>query len=653
MKKIQYILATLAFLFLASCTEEVFFSSDTEALGTFQITAPESAATYSLNSGTPENTIIFNWSEAKPGVNKKATYSINFYKVDEENPFISFPSDEEGTLNMLTLSFANLDDALESAGFAMAEKATVQWQVMATNGDVEITTSKSNISLVRFATNGISTFNLLTPANNNIIKADIYVTPNENVSFTWNAAETTSNSGTVNYEILFDVLTGDFSSPLKTFDVANATSFNITHKEIGEIFGSNPNVKWTVKATIEGTEISLNANPNYINWDVFVINEFYLVGSHVGWDNSNATPFINKGNGAFELQIDLPANSEFKFLPQLGSWDGDWGEDPANPGKIIQDGEQNIKTVNAGRYVIKVDFPTLSFSVVEFKAPDNLFLTGSPVGWNATNGIPFYNDGNGVFSLTYNFDANAEFKFLPTNIDFSGDWGLDPVNPGAIIQEGEQNIKVENAGTYVVIVDYNSLTFKVANISTMYMVGSFVSWNASNATPFYTSGNGVFTQVQTLDAGAEFKLIPNAGSFDGDWGESQNSSGKIVQDDEQNIKAASAGTYMITVDFNELSYRLTEIPNNLYLVGSPNGWNNATAPQFTKISEGLFEITQTLVSTDEFKFLPVQGSWDNDWGESKKYAGMPVRDDEDNVKSPGNGTYTITVDYNKGTLKVQ
>jgi len=109
---------------------------------------------------------------------------------------------------------------------------------------------------------------------------------------------------------------------------------------------------------------------------------------------------------------------------------------------------------------------------------------------------------------------------------------------------------------------------------------------------------------------------------------------------------------VVTVDFTTLTFNLKELPTNLFLVGSPNSWNNATAPAFTKLSEGIFELSITLTDSDEFKFLPVQGSWDNDWGESKAHAGMLVRDDENNVKSPGNGTYTITVDFNKGTVTV-
>ena len=242
---------------------------------------------------------------------------------------------------------------------------------------------------------------------------------------------------------------------------------------------------------------------------------------------------------------------------------------------------------------------------------------------------------------------------MPTLGAWDGDWGEDPANAGGLIQDGEQNIKITTAGKYVVIVDFNNLTVNASAINNLYSVGSHNGWNNGDATQqFYSSGNGVFTRVQTFDAGAEFKLIPTSGSWDGDWAENPESAGKLVQDGESNIPVTNAGTYMINIDFNTLSFTLTEIPDNLFLVGSPNGWDNATAPAFTKLSEGVFEISQTLLSSDIFKFLPTLGSWDNDWGENPAYPGMLVRDGENNVNSPGDGTFNITVDFTKGTVTV-
>lgn len=298
----------------------------------------------------------------------------------------------------------------------------------------------------------------------------------------------------------------------------------------------------------------------------------------------------------------------------------------------------------------------ISISVTAFgiDVPDNLFMVGSHNNWNNTDATQQFNhDGNGVFTKVQVFGANSEFKLLPTSGSWDGDWGEDKTNPGKIVQDDEQNIKITDAGSYLVTIDYNTLSYTLTNVTTLFAVGSHNNWNNTDASQeLYTSGNGVFTKVMTFDAGAEFKFLPNSGSWDGDTGEDAANPGSIINDGESNISVADAGTYVVTVDFTTLTFNLKELPTSLFLVGSPNSWNNGTAPAFTKLSEGLFELTIALSDSDEFKFLPVQGSWDNDWGESKAHAGMLVRDDENNVKSPGNGTYTITVDFNKGTVTV-
>ncbi|WP_445737843.1 SusF/SusE family outer membrane protein [Mariniflexile sp.] len=654
MKNILYKISIILLALFVSCTEDVEFSSDTEALNGFSI-LESTVSSYVLNSGTPEKTIELTWKTAIPGVSKMPTYKVLFFKAGSDTPeFVSFPSNNDGKDNKLTVSFATIDEALKAAGYAVGETAELQWQVIATNGDVEVMTSKNNIEFVRFSNNGIKNFNLLLPSNNNIIKADIYADPNGEVAFSWEPATTTSGSGTIEYTLLFDELGGDFSDPLKSFPVPSGTSFTMTNAQIGQEFANNKNVIWTVKAKISNGVSELKAEKKYLNWDIFVINKLYLVGSHVGWNSSNANAFKSNGNGGFEIRIDLSANDEFKFLPTLGTFDGDWGEDPSNPGKIVQNGEQNMKVTSAGTYVITVDFPTLSVTVKEFKAPDNLYMVGSINGWNNGTAKPFYNDGDGVFSLTYDFNANDEFKFLQTLGTYDGDWGENPTKAGGLVQDGENNVKITTTGKYVVVVNFNTMSIKVAPINNLYSVGAHNGWNSGDASQkFNTTGNGVFVRVQTFEAGAEFKFLPTTGTFDGDWGKNPDKAGKLVQDGESNIPVATAGTYMINVDFNTLSYTVTQIPDNLFLVGSPVGWNPGNAIPFTKLSQGVFELSTALTASDEFKFLPTLGTFDNDWGESSKYPGILVRDGENNLKSPGSGTYKITVDFNKGTVVVQ
>ena len=118
----------------------------------------------------------------------------------------------------------------------------------------------------------------------------------------------------------------------------------------------------------------------------------------------------------------------------------------------------------------------------------------------------------------------------------------------------------------------------------------------------------------------------------------------------------AAGKYVVAVNFNTLSYTVsavTEIPSTLYLVGGFNGWSNdAGNPQFTETSSGIFEISQALSGGDEFKFVPVAGSWDNDWGQSPTSTGVLQQDGENNLNVADAGTYVIQVNFNTGTVSV-
>jgi len=257
---------------------------------------------------------------------------------------------------------------------------------------------------------------------------------------------------------------------------------------------------------------------------------------------------------------------------------------------------------NASGDVLERVSEVISISVTAFgiDVPNNLFMVGSHNNWNNADATQqFRNHGDGVFSKVQVFGANSEFKLLPTSGSWDGDWGEDKNNAGKLVQEDEQNIEITDAGSYLVTIDYNTLSFSLTNVTSLFAVGSHNGWNNTDATQeLYTSGNGVFTKVMTFDAGAEFKFLPNSGSWDGDTGEDAANPGSIINDGEANITVADAGTYVVTVDFTTLTFNLKELPTNLFLVGSPNSWNNATAPAFTKLSEGIFELSITVSNSN-------------------------------------------------------
>jgi hypothetical protein len=522
-------------------------------------------------------------------------------------------------------------------------------------------------------------FVLNTPGISNVFLN--FALPN-NPAFTITWQDDVNGSATYNVELSLE---DTFASPI-FLGSSDKNSFTMTVAEFNTIL-SDANIK---SFTNTAVYIRLNTGSTVSNSILLQVSKFAVkVPEITSPDNtfsgvlSSATPddtalkltwddpeAADNSSVSISYQVEMAlGGTSFATISTIGTSDTKTFEithDALNDAVIAAGGTADVATdfdfrikaiakTTAGDLFRTSEMITISLTAFKAAIPDNLFMVGAHNGWNNADATQqFYNDGNGVFVKVQTFSANDEFKLLPTSGSWDGDWGEDKVNPGKLVQDDEKNIKITEAGDYVVIIDYNTLSFKIAKINTLFMVGGHNGWNNADASQqFNTSGNGIFTRIQTFSANDEFKLLPTSGSWDGDWGESKTATGNIVQDDENNIKVTDAGTYMITVNFNNLSYSLVEVPSSLHLVGSPNSWNNATAPAFTKLSEGVFELTQTLTASDEFKFLPTQGSWDNDWGESKEYSGMLVRDNENNVKSPGDGTYKITVDFNKGTVTVQ
>ncbi len=495
------------------------------------------------------------------------------------------------------------------------------------------------------------------PVNGSTVVLDDTNTANPGLTISWSAPSLAGTLATYNVEV---ALTGtDFAAPV-VIGTTETNVLNLTVVELNtlaidvlEIPGDDTQ---SIDIRISSGEVVSNKVSVILTPYKVEFTELFLVGSLTNWTPAEALPMTRLGFNEFEITVDLPEGAEFKFLPQNTGWDGDFGKDPNNEGVIIQEGEQNLGGYAAGKYKVYVNLNTFTFTVTEVVAPINLFLVGSLTGWDPGTSLPFFKASENVFTIVVNLPAGAEFKFLPTNTGWDGDFGKDPANEGSILQDGESNLSGYAAGKYLVSVDFGTLTYKVTSVASLNVVGSINGWDNASALPMGEASLGIFSIVLDLPAGAEFKFLPTLGSWDGDWGADGTNAGRIVQDGESNLSGYEAGKYVVAVNYNTMSYTVSKItgtPANLYLVGAFNGWSNTAGnPQFTQTSAGVFEITQTLSANDEFKFVPVAASWDNDFGESKVSSRVLEQNDENNLKVTAAGSYKIIVNFNKGNISV-
>jgi len=597
---------------------------------TFTIASPLGGSTLVLDDTNPSNTALtLVWEDTKNN-SDGITYTVEFALPDTE--FASPTNAGTSDVNNRSWSVGELNTILlDDMRLTHSQESPIEVRIMASNSEV------SNIITL-----------IVTPHVESV--EALYL----NGSFTsWDPS------------MALSMTMSEFNIFKITHEFADGDEFNFIESNTSDDVmwqlveaGSTTLTKYggvNVSGFVGKFDITVNLVTNTISMEqILTPDELYLVGSLTGWDPATSLPFDKNGD-IFTITIDLPDGAEFKFLPTNTGWDGDWGEDPNNPGSIIQEGEQNVSGITAGKYKITVDFSTLTYNLELVTSPDNLYLVGSMTGWDPATAVQFANTSENVFTVVYDLPDGAEFKFLEIR-DWPGDWGDDPNNPGSIIQEGEQNVAGYPGGKYLITVDFNTQTYNLASVDNLYLVGSLTGWDPATSIPMAEASLGVFSTVIDLPDGAEFKFLPQNTGWDGDWGEDPNNAGRVISEGEQNVAGYAAGTYVIAVDFNTLSYTVSAvsgIPTELYLVGSFNGWSNdAGNPQFTETSTGVFEITQALSDGDEFKFVPVAGDWGNDWGESQVSSGVLEQNSEQNASVIAGGNYTIIVDFNNGTLTI-
>lgn len=196
--------------------------------------------------------------------------------------------------------------------------------------------------------------------------------------------------------------------------------------------------------------ISINFTTNKFKVKAFTApDSLYLVGGSTpaGWDPNLALPFTKKAPGIFEIWSPLTTDGfGFKFLPQHGSWDGDWGQKPGQAGTIIQDGEENCTVTENGFYRITVDFNTMTFTTEKFEWG----IIGSaipPYNWSVDVDMTWGGTAEPFTWVISNYTVQAgEFKFR-ANDAWTTNFGDDGTN-GSLEYNGA-NIPIA-AGTWTI-----------------------------------------------------------------------------------------------------------------------------------------------------------------------------------------------------------
>ena len=171
----------------------------------------------------------------------------------------------------------------------------------------------------------------------------------------------------------------------------------------------------------------------------------YEIGNESGWGTAYAMRSPSQ-DGIYVSYNWL--NNSFKFKPNEGDWNGDWGQDPAGDyGTLVEDGEEDCNNPDGsfpdmvqpeGFYKIQVSLVDMTWSITPIT---NVSIIGG------------FNDWAGDVEMTWNADehcwevttdqVSGEFKFR-ANHDWAINWGGDSFD--TLTQDGA-NLSID-AGTY-------------------------------------------------------------------------------------------------------------------------------------------------------------------------------------------------------------
>ena len=215
---------------------------------------------------------------------------------------------------------------------------------------------------------------------------------------------------------------------------------------------------------------------------------------------------------------------------------------------------------------------------------------------------------------------------------------------------------------------------------TFYLVGaaSYVGWNSGVAQALYKKDN--FSYIYTFMTPENFRFLgqqawsPVNYSLDMPATDAANryfkqSSGNIVFGDHENMKFTDpAGIYKIAINADGAVQSISATASplmfdypNLYVVGTLNNWDAATAVPMTKKpnTEGVYELITNLGANSEMKFLGQKAFANLEWGNILKDNNgnsgfVGPKDDNSNIVFNGNGgSYKITLNLKAGTYTIE
>lgn len=351
------------------------------------------------------------------------------------------------------------------------------------------------------------------------------------------------------YTVLIDKKGGDFAKATavsvagelkKTFKVSELNSI-LTGLGLAAGTASDVDVKVQStlgpKTTLVSAVKTFKATPYLDRLDLS--SNWGVVGSAAanGWDGPDMPFYKTDKAGVFAAYVTLK-DGEIKFR-QDNKWDVNYGDKGAD-GTAEKDGD-NIK-VKAGTYRITFDTNTFKYTIETYQP--GLVGDATPNGWNGPDTPLVYDP------TTDTWKAVVVLAAKEMKIRLNNDWAVNFGDNGGdkTLEAGGDNIKIAQAGTYLVTVDFKNAKYAIEAIKPWGVVGDATptGWNGPDVKFIPTGIDKVFVvdRITLKDGEIKFRLNDDWGTNYGDKG-----ADGILEANGDNIKV-KAGTYGITLDLS-------------------------------------------------------------------------------------------------------
>ncbi|MDR3217441.1 MAG: SusE domain-containing protein [Dysgonamonadaceae bacterium] len=323
------------------------------------------------------------------------------------------------------------------------------------------------------------------------------------------------------------------------FNACEDTETTVLSAGASPILGQTPAAIVIDKNNVNSEKFTIGFTSGTYSTPVATTTQF-----EIGRQGTNFTPIVELGAAL----VGNNQSAEFTYR-ELNAALTKLGLTPKVETKI----ELRIKThasvygqLNTGVMPLYSEIKTISVTPFE-PEPSWVYAVGAFQGWDRTGGYSLVSmTDNGVYIGYINFpEAESAFLIMPDNSSsWDHKWGSD--DGANLIKDGGSDIKSPGAGYHKVTADLTNLTIEMVPYS----------WGIiGDATPTgWDSDTDMIWNYETLKW--ELTINLTAGSFkirlNNDWTINYGITGGVVTSGGDNIPITESGTYLVTLDEENL-----------------------------------------------------------------------------------------------------